>query len=191
MRGETPDIASPIPIATRLPAILAEDDFLSRFVGGLDDVLAPIYLTLDSLHAYVNPDLAPPDFLLWLTGWVGIDHDQTWSSGRTREAVASAASMHRWRGTPRGIVEAVQLAFDGEVEVHESGGVVGSLRPGTDLPGEPVPSLRVVLRVADPARVDPRRLDAIVASVKPAHVPHTCEITALGTAGRQNTEVGT
>lgn len=191
MRGETPDVSSPVPVASRLPAILAEDDFLARFVSGLDGVLAPVYLTLDSLHAYVDPDLAPQDFLLWLTGWVGIDHDQTWSTQRTRDAVASAASMHRWRGTPRGIVEAVRLAFDGEVEVHESGGVIGSLRPGTDLPGDPVPFLRVVLHAADPARVDPRRLDAIVASVKPAHVPHMCEITAPGATGHESTEVET
>ncbi|MBN8880913.1 phage tail-like protein [Salana multivorans] len=181
MRGETPGVISPVPVVDRLPAILAEDDFLARYVSGLDDLLAPIYLTLDSLHAYVDPDLAPEDFLLWLTGWVGIEHDQTWSTERTRGAVRSAASLHRWRGTPRGVAEAVRLAFDGDVEVHDSGGVVGSMSPRGELPGSATPGLRVVLRVPDASRVDPRRLDALVASVKPAHVPHTCEIRELGT----------
>lgn len=181
MRGETPGILSPVPVVSRLPAVLADDDFLARFVTGLDDVLAPVYLTLDNLHAYLDPELAPEDFLLWLTSWVGIEHDQTWPVERTRAAVASAASLHRWRGTSRGVADAVALAFGGEVEVAESGGVTGSLAPGAPFPGEATPSLRVVLRVPAGSNVDPRRLDALVASVKPAHVPHTCRIVEEGT----------
>lgn len=180
MRGATPEETTPVPIGSRLPAVLAEDDFLTRFVGALDEMLTPVQLTLDSLHAYLDPELAPEDFLLWLTEWVGIEHDQTWSTERTRAAVRRAAALHRWRGTPRGVRDAVRLMFDGEVEIEESGGVSGGLAPQTPVPGQPVPYLRVVLRVPDPSAVDRRRLDALVASVKPAHVPHTCEIVKEG-----------
>jgi hypothetical protein len=38
--------------------------------------------------------------------------------------------------------------------------------------------LRVRVTVADPAEVDLRGLDSLVAAVKPAHVIHTVEVVA-------------
>ena len=43
---------------------------------GLDQVLAPVFSTLDGLEAYVDPGTAPSDFLDWLASWVGIELDQ-------------------------------------------------------------------------------------------------------------------
>ncbi|MEN0130423.1 MAG: phage tail protein [Brevundimonas sp.] len=176
MRGAVPGLESPVPVAGRLPVVLQEDEFLQRFVSAFDDLLAPVFLTLDSLPAYFDPQLAPPDFLEWLCGWVGIEPDDTWTVQRRREIVASAIEVHRWRGTARGVAHAVGLVVDGTVTVTDSGGAAWSPAPGADIPGDAEPWLRVVLHVPDPAAVDVRRVERVLAGVKAAHVPHVLEI---------------
>ena len=73
MRGIVPDLASAVPIAQRLPGVYQEGDFTQRFVSTFDTALAPVIATLDGLPGYVDPWLAPPDFLDWLAGWVGVE----------------------------------------------------------------------------------------------------------------------
>lgn len=176
MRGVVPGLLSPAPVAQRLPAVLQEDEFLQRFVQAFDEALAPIFLTLDTLASYVDPRLAPPDFLTWLAEWVGIEVDDTWSQERRREIVAGAAAMHRGRGTPEGIASAVRLAVGGRVSVADNGGSAWSAVPGGELPGSAAPHLTVTVRTADPSSVDRTRLDRAVTAVTPAHVPHTIEV---------------
>jgi phage tail-like protein len=176
MRGLIEDLPSPSPLGLMLPALYQEDDFAQRFISAFDDSLAPIISTLDNLEAYVDPRLAPEDFLDWLSGWVGVVFDDRWSADRRREIVAKAASLHRRRGTLAGIREAVQLVVDGDVEVTDNGGARSSRLPGTALPGTAQAQVTVRVRVADPASVDTRRLSAVVAAVKPAHVPHRVEV---------------
>ena len=72
MRGLTREVRPRHRLAPTLPALLQEDAFLTRFTAGLDDVLAPVVATLDSLDSYVDPALAPEDFLDWLAGWVAL-----------------------------------------------------------------------------------------------------------------------
>jgi len=176
MRGVVPGLVSPAPVAQRMPAVYQEDDFLQRFVRAFDDALAPIFLSLDGLASYVDPALAPPDFLDWLAEWVGIEVDDTWSVERRREIVAGAAAIHRVRGTPAGIVDAVRLVVGGRVEVEENGASSWSAQPGAALPGSPEPMLRVVVHVRDPGAVDRTRLERVVTTVKPAHVAHTIDV---------------
>ena len=178
MRGTVDGLPSPYPLGLLLPGIYQEDDLAQRLVAGLDEVLAPVLSTLDNLGAYVDPRLAPEDFVDWLSTWVGVVLDEDWSLERSREIVARAVALHRRRGTARGILEAVRLVVDGEVELLESGGARWSSAPDGDLPGQTQPWLRVRVRVADPDPLDARRLEAVVAAVKPAHVPHTIELVA-------------
>jgi phage tail-like protein len=165
--------------------VLQEDEFLQRFVGAFDDGLAPVLATLDCLTAYVDPWLAPQDFLDYLAAWVGVELDDAWTLAQRREIVAGAALVHRRRGTARGISDAVRLAVGGEVDVTESGGARWSAAPGSELPGEQVPALHVRVTVADATTIDVRRLDAVVAAVKPGHVPHTVEVVTGDVPGEE------
>ena len=174
MRGTVGGLTSPVPVSSRLPAVLQEDELLVRFTGAIDDVLAPVFLTLDALACYVDPHLAPADFLEWLCAWVGIEPDDTWSTQRRREIVAHAAEVHRWRGTRHGVAEAVRLVVDGDVQVDDSGGSTWSAAPVGPLPGTPAPALRV--RVTARGPVARRRVERVVAAVTAAHVPVTLEI---------------
>ncbi|MFJ8543071.1 phage tail protein [Streptomyces sp. NPDC093586] len=183
-RGSIDGLGSSLPIGTLLPAVFADDDLAQRFVGGLDDVIAPILNVLDCLDAYFDPALAPADFTRWLGTWVGAETDGTEPEDRLRAAVAAAARLHRVRGTRRGLSEAVRLAFGTEPEITESGGATWDARPLGPFPGTPRPRLHVTLRLPDPTPADTHRLDALVSAARPAHMPYTVEVTAERTPER-------
>jgi phage tail-like protein len=180
MRAGIPGTASPHPIGLALPALYLEDDFVQRFAAGLDEVLAPVLLTLDCLEAYLDPALAPDDFLDWLAGWLAAPVDEAWPASLRREVIGRAVELHRWRGTPQGVTAQLRLLSGGEVELVDSGGVTWSTTPTampTEMPPaeEPAP-VRVRVRVADPAALDRRRLWEVVVQAVPAHVRVTVEV---------------
>ncbi|MFM9595912.1 phage tail protein [Streptomyces scabiei] len=178
MRGSIDGLGSSHPIGAMLPAVFADDDLAQRFVGGLDDVIAPILSVLDCLDSYFTPSLAPVDFTQWLAGWVGAETDGTEPEDRLRAAVAAAAYLHRVRGTRRGLSEAVRLVFGVVPEITESGAASWDARPLGPVPGEARPRLHVTLRLPAPTSADEHRLDSLVAAARPAHMPYTVQVTA-------------
>jgi phage tail-like protein len=182
MRGTVIGLASPYPLVTLLPAVYQEEDpFISRFTAGLDDVLAPVIATLDNLEAYVDPMLAPEDFLGWLAGWVGVTVNENAPVALHRATVARAAELHRLRGTIAGLKSTLELLTGGDVEVTDSGGVARSDRPGTPSPGDARPWVRVAVRVPAGTDWSPGALraavEAAVVAAKPAHVEHFVEVS--------------
>jgi phage tail-like protein len=176
MRGHLAGLGTPHPLGPTLPAIYQDDDFVQRFLGALDEVVAPVYSTLDNFETYLDPYLTPDDFLAWLAGWVGIGLDESWDDGRRRAIVARAVELYRMRGTAAGLAEQVELQTGGTVEIMENGATSWSVDPGGELPGSPEPLVVVRVTVPDPKAVDTTRLDAVVASAKPAHVLHRIEL---------------
>lgn len=178
MRGSIDGLGSSAPIGGMLPAVFADDDLAQRFVGGLDDVVAPILSVLDCLDTYFRPSLAPLDFTQWLGGWVGAETEGDEPEPLLRAAVAAAAYLHRIRGTRRGLSEAVRLAFGVEPEITESGDASWNARPLGPFPGDPRPHLHVHLRLPAPTTADRHRLDTLVSAARPAHMPYTVQVTA-------------
>lgn len=178
MRGALPGLVTPHPLGRTLPGMFQDDDFVQRLCDGLDEVLAPVLATLDALPAYLDPATTPLDVLDWLAGWTGTVLDPSSSPSRRRELVRRAAELHRARGTPRGVREAVASWCGVEPEIVESGGAAWSAEAGAPLPGTAELSLVVRVRVSDPAAVDADALDAVVSATKPAHVPHRVEVVA-------------
>ncbi|MFE3598913.1 phage tail protein [Streptomyces sp. NPDC059142] len=173
----------------RLPAVFADDDLAQRFVGGLDEVLAPFHNVLDCLDTYFVPSLAPADFARWLGSWVGAEtgsYDAALASGdlpdpettaALRAAVAAAVRLHRIRGTRRGLAEAIRLVFGVEPEISESGAATWEARPLGAVPGEHRPALNVTVRLPNPGPADAHRLERLVAAARPAHMPYTVQVT--------------
>ncbi|MEI7745680.1 MAG: phage tail protein [Chloroflexota bacterium] len=176
MRALVPGLASAYPLGPTLPAIYQDDDFAQRFLDALDTVVAPIFSTLDNFDAYLDPWLAPDDFLGWLAGWVGIALDERWDDHRRRAIVARAVELYRMRGTAVGLAGQVEIQTGGSVEIAENGATAWSVDPGGALPGSPEPLVVVRVTVPDPKAVDTARLDALVAAAKPAHVLHRIEL---------------
>ena len=180
MRGAVDGLGSPFPIGEQMPSVYAEDEMAQRFTMALDDLLAPMFSVLDCLPTYFDPAVAPADFVAWLGTWLGAEVTGDEPEESLRTMVAGAARVHRLRGTAAGVREAVRLAFGVAPEVLESGGATWSARPRGPFPGEPSPHLTVRLRVPDPAAVDRGRLERVVTSVRPAHIPCTIEVQRAG-----------
>lgn len=174
MRGVIPELLSPVPVVTRLPAILQEDDFLNRALPAFDELIAPVYSTLDNLEAYVRPEYAPADFLVMLAGWVDVAVDEEWTEEQRRRIVADAAGLHRRVGTVGGIRDALRLAAGpgATVDVEESGGSSWSAEPGAPLPGSDDAGIDITITVpgGDPADLA-RRFERLAAGVVPAYLP--------------------
>jgi phage tail-like protein len=172
------------PIGQTLPAVYQEYEFVQQLTAALDEVLAPALLTLDSFAAYLDPHLAPEDFLDWLAGWVAYPLDDEWPLAQRRALVAEAVQLHRWRGTRRGLAKHVELLTGGTVEVVDTGGCGWSPHPGSRLPGTPEPRIEVTVRTRAGAPVDPARIRTLIVDSLPAHVPVTvrAESVAVGRA---------
>jgi len=180
MRGRVDGLASPTPLASELPAVYQEEDpFSVRLVEAFDAELAPIIATLDNLSAYFDPRLTPEDFLGWLGSWVALELDETWGVARRRAAILAAVDVLRRRGTAAGLADELRLATDGPVEVIESGGSAWSLDPMSPMVGSPELALLIRVLAVDPSQVDVDRLDRVVRSAKPAHVPHRIEVVGV------------
>ncbi|MET8578521.1 phage tail protein [Streptomyces sp. NPDC005012] len=176
-RAAVPGLPSRYPIGAQLPALYADDDFAQRFTAGLDTVLAPVFATLDNLAAYLDPRVAPDDFLAWLASWVGVVDDPRRPTELRREAVSRAVELHRWRGTARGLVEGLRLALGVDAEVTGDGGAVWSATPGAALPApDPAGPLVRVRPGRDGAPVDPDRVHAVVRAMCPVHTACRVEI---------------
>ena len=188
MRALVEGLETPHPIGLQLPALFQDDDFAQGFTQGLDQVLAPIYLTLDSLEAYVDADLAPSDFLQWLAGWVGADIDAGWPEERRREFVRRAPELYAWAGTARGVADAVEIATEHRPVIEESGGTSWSSAPGSDAPGSAAATMTVRLEVDDEKAIDQERLKRLVDRFVPAHVVVTLDIRRKAAERRKKTD---
>lgn len=179
-RGLIEGLPTPRPIGAQLPSVLQEDDFCLRMVSALDEVLAPFFNSLDCLGSYLDPALAPPDFVDWLAGWVGIDIDETWSLERRRQLIRDAAILYRIRGTAAGLAAHVRLYAGVTPEIEDSGGSAWSQTADSPMPGSPRPHLTIRIRVEQPAGVRRGTINRIVAASRPAHVPFDLELVVGG-----------
>jgi phage tail-like protein len=164
-------------LALGLPAAFFGNDFTYGLVGAFDEVLAPVFATLDDLDAYLDPRYAPSDFVRWLAGWLGFPVDERWPAERIRAHLADARDGVLWRGTIPGIAAAVRAYTGSTPQITDGGGVSWSTRPMGSLPGDPRATL--VVRVLDPdGSLDPAVIDRIVADSKPAQVQHDVMIVS-------------
>ena len=182
MRAAIASLPVAQPMGMSLPAVYLDDDFTQRLTQALDEVLAPVMLTLDCLAYYFDPKIAPADLVEWIAGWVALTLDDTWTLEQRRALVANAVELHRWRGTRRGLADHVRLVTGGDVEVHDSGGCTWSAESGGTLPGQSEPYVEIAVRRGRPADVDARWLRAVVAEAVPAHVPVRIERSVVGRA---------
>ncbi|SDD34048.1 phage tail protein [Actinokineospora iranica] len=176
MRAALPGLASRHPLGGLLPAMYAGDEFTQRFTGGLDAVLSAIVSTMDNLPGYLDPRLAPDDFLSWLASWVATRLDPAWPEPLRRVVVGRAVELHRWRGTARGLVERLELSLGVRAQVLDGPGAAWSRTPGTPLPGAAVDTVVVRVWPGRSGEVDRARVAALVAAACPVHVACAVEV---------------
>ncbi|MFL5357277.1 phage tail protein [Archangium sp.] len=124
---------------------------------------APSEAALADLSALFHPLRAPERFVPFLARWVDLGVPVTTGLGRTRELVAAAVELSRWRGTARGLLLFLRTATGREDFVIEE------QVPGAN--GRPRP---FHLRVRAPAELAAHRpmVEAIIEREKPAYVTY-------------------
>jgi phage tail-like protein len=186
-RAAVPGLVSPAPFIDRLPALYADSDFTGRFVAAFDDVLAPVFAVLDCLEAYLDPSLAPADFLAMLGRWTAADTDASQpalpnspdspdssdssDSSDARRLVAEATACHAARGTIRGLAQRLTRVFGIDADISDNGGVSWSATPSGPLPGRDDLFLRVRLRAPSGDALPMQRIKTLIEDDRPAHVP--------------------
>jgi phage tail-like protein len=176
MRGMVAELASPHPLAETLPSMLREDPFAGSLCGSFDGLLSPVLLTLDTFANYLDPATTPEDMIPWLAQWLGLGVDLNVEQARQRYELQIAGTLNATRGTRASIATELENALGMPVEVSESGAARWSPSPGGPLPGEPQEMLSVVVHPDSGQEVDLDRLDALIRSVKPAHVRHVVSV---------------
>ncbi|MFD5642488.1 phage tail protein, partial [Streptomyces anulatus] len=126
MRNGIPGLPTPHPLIDRLPAVYLEQDFLQRFLTALDDVLAPVLLSIDNLPAHLDPRSAPDDFLDWLAQWVAVDPHGSSPPELRRAAVRGAVARHPPRRPVGGQAEARPGVTRKATRIGASGGTPGA-----------------------------------------------------------------
>jgi phage tail-like protein len=113
-----------------VPALFHEDPLFLELCAAFDELLSPLVTALDCFAAYLDPLLAPDDFLAWLGSLVGAEPGP---GGPFRELIAGAVRAYHVQGTPDGLRAVVAAAAGvpaGQVAVTECGGVTWSQSPG-------------------------------------------------------------
>jgi phage tail-like protein len=168
-----------------LPAPFHADPFMRRFLLIFETILGPIERTIDNIAYYLDPRLTPPELLPYLASWVGLELDENWPLPQQRQLVLWAATLHRWRGTRRGLRQHLRLytgrtpliveTFDG-LRVGQDAG----LGVNTRLGDAPRPHWIAITVLSDrPEELDERILRQIIELEKPAHIGYTLEIQGV------------
>ena len=171
-RALIPGLPSPFPLRDYAPSMLAGDRVTNLFLDTFDEVLAPIISTLDCYNAYLDADLAPMDFIDYMSTWLLVSSEQGWTDAMKRQALANAVLRSRWRGTTQSISDRVTELFGGTCEVTDSGDVKTANEfedPSTWSAANP-PQVTVKFTPDNGSNVKESDIRAALQSVLPAHV---------------------
>jgi phage tail-like protein len=115
---------STVQFADHLPACLAEDPFLQRFLQIFDAVANTVEMQISGMEHTIDVSVAPDRMVRWLGGWLDInDIDPSTPIERQREWVHEMGRLFWWRGTKSGVEGMLRLATGEDVAVLDTGGV--------------------------------------------------------------------
>lgn len=167
-------LASPFPLGDQVPSMLADDEFLQRFLAALDNVISPALNTLDCLPSYFDPWLAPIDFVKYLGSWMLVDAlDEDAPEDAIRHAVDAASYLSTIRGTQRALEAVLVPRQARSITVDDSGSVAvstTSTQP-SDWPEVSPPLVKVIVELNDPDDEQVLgRISRLTRNFVPAHV---------------------
>jgi len=174
-----------------LPALYQDDEFMGQFLLIFEGIMKPLENTVNNLAMYFDPLVTPEPLLSWLSSWLDLALDATWSIERRRELVRSAAELYRWRGTKRGLTEYLRIYTGSMPEISE-------YIPGMSLDAKTKLGINtqlgssgaghhftVTLQLEGDSQININTIKAIIEAQKPAHTVYTLQIRQrdLETAG--------
>jgi len=174
-RRIVPGLRNPFPMINYTSALLQGDRIAQMLCASLDDVLAPVISVLDCYDSYLDPFVAPIDFVRYMSSWILVHPELGWDEEAVRKSLAHAMNFYSCRGTASGYIEYLSTVFDIDVEVTDTGSVTTS-RDFTDpstWPTAPEPAVTVTVRGRDGAPVNLELIRMVLGAATPAHVEPT------------------
>lgn len=171
-RGAVPGLRSPFPLEGQIPAMLAEDPFVCRMLGALDEVIAPAISSLDCFPAYLDPRTAPVDMLRYLASWLLATVDDAWNEESLRRDVSQAHARAKWAGTARALHERLVPHEVKSLSIEDPGSTKHSVTPTNPKDWKKAPEPIITLRVIPYAagKEELQRIQRIARGLVPAHV---------------------
>jgi phage tail-like protein len=87
-------------------------DFLERFVDLFESQFTRIEDRIANAYLLMRPESTPPDSLDWLGAWIGIGPGH-YPAHRRRARLEATPSLYQWRGTAKGVTQALDVATNG------------------------------------------------------------------------------
>lgn len=143
-------------LLAQLPQVMSADPVIAAFTGAAEEVADTLRQQVDTLEHQLDPDLATPEMLIYLAGWLGYSLDALDNPSFHRPLLRTLGKVHRWRGTKMAIGRLAAGLTGGAVRVRDQGGVFG---PGESLP--PASSV-VQIEVAQFGPLGRDRLQAVI-----------------------------
>lgn len=137
----------------------AQNGVMDGLLHIFESILAPLDLLIDQIDWYFDPHTAPEALLPWLATWVDLVLNENWSLDQRRALIRRAAELYRWRGTRKGLRDAIAIY---------TGVAPAIVEPAGDR-ALPAHTFRVVIDLPDARTLDERLLRQIIEAEKPAH----------------------
>jgi phage tail-like protein len=111
------------PMHDQLPAHLASDPFLARFLAIFEEIHASVRDHSDSLPELLDPSLAPPEFVRWLGRWLDVLVEPSLPEAQQRTLVERASRFLPLRSTRVGLEGLLAAMTGGDVAIDDQCGV--------------------------------------------------------------------
>jgi phage tail-like protein len=110
-------------LADQLPRPLSEDQFTRRLMGLFEEIGGSIRGEVLGFEHDLDVGLAPPAFVRWMGGWMGLALDPSMPEEQQRGLVRAAGPLFPLRGTRRGLQGLLEAFTGSTIEVSDGGGV--------------------------------------------------------------------
>jgi phage tail-like protein len=165
-------------LLAQLPRAMNANPLVQAFVDAAEHTGDSIRAELDALEYQLDPDLASPEMLAYLAGWLGFPLDRLDDPTFHRPLLRALGRLLAYRGTKRAVAELLAELTGGPVTVTDGGGVWG--------PGDTVPAENLTVR-AELSRTGPVSRDRLAGIVR-RELPIGAALDLVGPAGSRTGE---
>ena len=172
-------------LVSQLPRAMAADPLTAGFVNGCEEIADSVRDRVSSVEHEVDVDLASPEMLSYLAGWLGIQleavaaSDDADARAAQRRLIRAVGQVLGWRGTRRAVETLLEALTGARVEVMDSGGVFGA----RDVPPPQDDVVRVVL--SSTGGLSERQIRAFLAD----ELPVTARVELRIRSGQRDADV--